>query len=286
MGFSQRHPYLFWQLVGWGLLLVDFLFVVIAVFNDFGEWCYPIIVFTFIAVLFAIIGSPFFIYFSRRTKDARTRSSAEKRVIRNDITSIVMLRRKPLATLVCMAAIALVIGLAYVTYVLGEYGHILLGFVSMVFMIVIPFVVGEQYLAFIRKRFIVVKNAALYVDVNDVYYPSDLRSKRMPILPLPTEPSDAMLDFLYNWLRRYLTGDRLTLISCTYADLYAVGIVIVDGGTADGLELNGPLIAIPEYQLDLSGANRAQFDKECKALGAFGLPAQSQTAGICIEGLA
>ena len=69
MGFSQRHPYLFWQLVGWGLLLVDFLFVVIAVFNDFGEWCYPIIVFTFIAVLFAIIGSPFFIYFSRRTKE-------------------------------------------------------------------------------------------------------------------------------------------------------------------------------------------------------------------------
>ncbi|MEF2737448.1 MAG: hypothetical protein U0N15_09605 [Bifidobacterium choerinum] len=62
--------------------------------------------------------------------------------------------------------------------------------------------------------------------------------------------------------------------------------MIVDDGTADGLELNGPLIAIPEYQLDLSGANRAQFDKECKALGAFGLPAQSQTAGICIEGLA
>ncbi len=38
MSFAEKHPYLFWQLIGWGILLIDFVFVVIAVFNDFGEW--------------------------------------------------------------------------------------------------------------------------------------------------------------------------------------------------------------------------------------------------------
>ncbi len=40
MSFAEKHPYLFWQLIGWGILLIDFVFVVIAVFNDFGEWSY------------------------------------------------------------------------------------------------------------------------------------------------------------------------------------------------------------------------------------------------------
>ncbi len=56
MSFAQKHPYLFWQLIGWGILLVDFVFPVIAIFNDFGEWSYPIMVFTFIGALFEIIG--------------------------------------------------------------------------------------------------------------------------------------------------------------------------------------------------------------------------------------
>ena len=283
MSFSQRHPYLFWQLVGWGLMLVDFAFLAVAALNDFGEWSYPIIVFTFIAALFAIIGSPFFVYWSCRSRLPQTSSETESRVIRNDITSILMLRKTTYTTMVCIAVVALVIGLAYVTYMLGEYGHVLLGFVSMVFMVVIPFIACERYLAFVRKRFIVVKDAAQFVRMRDAYYLSDLRSTRMPILPLPSEPSDAMLDFLYNWLRRYLMSSQLTLISVTRADLRRVGIVLVGNSEAeDGLEPNGPLIAIPEHQLDLSGANRAQFDKECKALGAFGLPTQSQTAGICI----
>ena len=33
MSFAEKHPYLFWQLIGWGILLIDFVFVVIAVFN-------------------------------------------------------------------------------------------------------------------------------------------------------------------------------------------------------------------------------------------------------------
>ena len=253
MSFPKRHPYLFWQIIGWSLLLVDFIFVVIAVFNDFGEWCYPIIVFTFIGVLFAIIGSPFLIYFTRKSQVPDTRTSAEERVIRNDITTIVMLRNKAYGTLTGVAAVALVLVLAYVTCILGERGHILPGFISMVFMVVVPCIVCSQYLAFIRKRFMEVPDAAPLVDVREDYYLSDLRRSRIPILPLPTPPSDAMLDFLYNWLHRYLMGDRLALITLTRSDLRRIGIVLVDGSigdTEDDIDANAPLIAIPERQLD------------------------------------
>lgn len=285
MSFPKRHPYLFWQIIGWSLLLVDFIFVVIAVFNDFGEWCYPIIVFTFIGVLFAIIGSPFLIYFTRKSQVPDTRTSAEERVIRNDITTIVMLRNKAYGTLTGVAAVAL----AYVTCILGERGHILPGFISMVFMVVVPCIVCSQYLAFIRKRFMEVPDAAPLVDVREDYYLSDLRRSRIPILPLPTPPSDAMLDFLYNWLHRYLMGDRLALITLTRSDLRRIGIVLVDGSigdTEDDIDANAPLIAIPERQLDLSGANRAQFDKECRAIGAFVLPQREADAGVHAEGKA
>ena len=291
MSFPERHPYLFWQIIGWSLLLVDFIFVVIAVFNDFGEWCYPIIVFTFVGVLFAIIGSPFLIYFTRKSQVSDTRTSAEERVIRNDITTIVMLRNKAYGTLTGVAAVALVLVLvlAYVTYILGERGHILPGFISMVFMVVVPCIVCSQYLAFIRKRFMEVPDAARLVDVREDYYLSDLRRSRIPILPLPTPPSDAMLDFLYNWLHRYLMGDRLALITFTRSDLRRIGIVLVDGSigdTEDDIDANAPLIAIPERQLDLSGANRAQFDKECRAIGAFVLPQREADAGVHAEGMA
>ncbi|MCH4859307.1 hypothetical protein LF916_00120 [Bifidobacterium pseudolongum] len=74
MSFEEKHPYLFWQLIGWGILLIDFVFVVIAVFNDFGEWSYPIIVFTFIGALFAIIGSPFCLYATRATRVPQARA--------------------------------------------------------------------------------------------------------------------------------------------------------------------------------------------------------------------
>ncbi len=55
------------------------MFVVIAVFNDFGEWSYPIIVFTFIGALFAIIGSPFCLYATRATRVPQARSPEEDR---------------------------------------------------------------------------------------------------------------------------------------------------------------------------------------------------------------
>ena len=74
--------------------------------------------------------------------------------------------------------------LAGVTYVLGMRGHVLLGFVMMVVMVVVPFVILTKY---------------------------------------QDAPDDLFL-------------------------------------------------AIPEHQLDLSDGKREQFEKECRAVGAFWLP--------------
>lgn len=281
MSFLQRHPYLFWQLVGWCLALVDFVFLVIAVFNDFGEWSYPVIVIMFIAALFAVLGSPFFVYFSRKTQVPRTDPSAESQRIRNGVAAIVRLRGKPGFVLVNLLFPVLFGALIVLTYQLGEHGHIFLGFVSMVAMVVMPFVFYSQYFSVLERRFMACADGARMVTMRSVddmsfYYLSDLRVTHMPLLPLPNAPSGAMLDFLYNWLRRYLTDDRLTLIRLTAADLRRVGCVIVNEEKTGLVDPDSPLIAIPERQLDLGGDNRTQFDKECNALGVFRLPAPSQ----------
>lgn len=184
MSFAEKHPYLFWQLIGWGILLVDFVFTVIAIFNDFGEWSYPIIVFTFIGALFAIIGSPCCLYATRATRVPQARSPEEDRAIRNKLTAVAMARKTPQAALLGALVVAAAVVLAGVTYVLGMRGHMLIGFAMMVVMVVVPFVI-----------------LAKYQDAPD--------------------------------------------------DLF---------------------LAIPEHQLDLSDGKREQFEKECRAVGAFWLP--------------
>lgn len=167
-----------------GILLIDFVFVVIAVLNDFGEWSYPIIVFTFIGALFAIIGSPCCLYATRATRVPQARSPEEDRAIRNKLTAVAMARKTPQAALLGALVVAAAVVLAGVTYVLGMRGHMLIGFAMMVVMVVVPFVI-----------------LAKYQDAPD--------------------------------------------------DLF---------------------LAIPEHQLDLSDGKREQFEKECRAVGAFWLP--------------
>ena len=58
MNFRRRHPYLFWQIIGWAILLADFGFLVISAMEGFDDWCYPVIVFTFLAGLFIVAGTP------------------------------------------------------------------------------------------------------------------------------------------------------------------------------------------------------------------------------------
>ena len=251
------------------------MFTVIAIFNDFGEWSYPIIVFTFIGALFAIIGSPFCLYATRATRVPQARSPEEDRAVRNKLTAVAMARKTPQAALLGALVVAAVVVLAGVTYVLGMRGHVLLGFVMMVAMVVVPFVILVKYQDAQRRRFMKVAHAARFVDVESnpwAPYRPDVRQLRAPLVPVPTGYGTAMLDFLYNWLHDYLMADRLELIQYSANDLRRAGFVAVDD---DGAPLDAPddlFLAVPENQLDLSGGKREQFEKECRAVGAFWLP--------------
>lgn len=251
------------------------MFVVIAVFNDFGEWSYPIIVFTFIGALFAIIGSPFCLYATRATRVPQARSPEKDRAIRNKLTAVAMARKTPQAALLGALAVAAAVVLAGVTYVLGMRGHVLLGFVMMVVMVVVPFVILMKYQDAQRRRFMKIAHAAQFVDVESdpwLGYRSDVRQLHAPLVPVPTGYGTATLDFLYNWLRVYMMTDRLSLVQYSANDLRNAGFVAVDG---EGAPLDAPddlFLAIPEHQLDLSDGKREQFEKECRAVGAFWLP--------------
>ena len=171
--------------------------------------------------------------------------------------------------------VAAVVVLAGVTYVLGMRGHVLLGFVMMVAMVVVPFVILTKYQDVQRRRFMKVAHAAQFVDVQSdpwLGYRSDVRQLHAPLVPVPTGYGTATLDFLYNWLCVYMMTDRLSLVQYSANDLRNAGFVAVDG---EGAPLDAPddlFLAIPEHQLDLSDGKREQFEKECRAVGAFWLP--------------
>lgn len=283
MSFAEKHPYLFWQLIGWGILLVDFVFTVIAIFNDFGEWSYPIIVFTFIGALFAIIGSPCCLYAKRATRMPQARSPEEDRAVRSRLTAVAMARKTPHAALVGALAVTAVVVLAGVTYALGMHGHVLLGFVMMVAMVVVPFVIVAKYQEVQCRRFMKVERAAQFVDVESnpwALYRPDVRRLHAPLVPVPTGYGTATLDVLYNWLRDYLMAERLALIQYSANDLRNVGFVAVDDNGTPLDAADGLFLAIPEHQLDLSGGKREQFEKECCAVGAFWLPERPQAVGV------
>ena len=116
--------------------------------------------------LFAVIGSPFLIYFSRKAKIPQAASKREASVVRSHITMISQIRGESHPVLMALLIIALALGLLVLTLQLGMRGYILPGFLAMVAMVVVPFVVYAQYSAAQRKRFMAVPDAAYLVGVH------------------------------------------------------------------------------------------------------------------------
>ena len=113
-----------------------------------------------------MIGSPFLIYFSRKAKIPQAASKREASVVRSHITMISQIRGESHPVLMALLIIALALGLLVLTLQLGMRGYILPGFLAMVAMVVVPFVVYAQYSAAQRKRFMAVPDAAYLVGVH------------------------------------------------------------------------------------------------------------------------
>ena len=264
MNFRQRHPYLFWQLIGWGLILADFVFLVAAAMLDFGEWCYPVIVFTFIAAIMAIGASPFIVHFRYRKAVPNNKYDYAERLIRSKIEAIQFARKvghQGLAAFAGMFSLLFFIGAAYY---LGEHVHLALGFASIVLALAAPFIIWGSYSASMTRRFFTVKNGEKLIDLTQ---PADLKilGREDPrTIVIQGKPDDVLLNFFYNWLRLYLQTERLTLYQIPAPDLCR------DYQPAGMLRYDYILFCIPEEQLDLLSKDKIMlYRRECDIMGAF-----------------
>lgn len=264
MNFRQRHPYLFWQLVGWGLMAADFLFLVISAVNDFGEWCYPIIVFAFIAALMAIGASPFIVRFRLQKAVPHNKYDYAERLIRSKIEALQFARGIGHPILAAFGGFFSMIFFFFAAYLLGEHVHLALGFASIVMALAAPFIIWGSYSAAMTRKFFNVKNGEKLVDL---VQPADLKLlgvKNPRTLVVVGEPDAVLLNFFYNWLRMYFRTERLTLYKIPAPELCR------DFQPAGMLRYEHILLCILEEELDLPTKEKLKlFMKECDIMGAF-----------------
>lgn len=268
MRFRENHPYLFWQLIGWGILIADFGFLVVSALCEFGEWCYPIIVFTFIGGLFVAAVSPIIVRLSRRRLVPQNDDAGLERVISGKISAINMARRGVgFDALGAVLAVGSLIGFIFAAYILGERVSLALGFACLVLALASPFIIIGIYLKRNASIFFTVKNGEKRVEMT---MPADLKvlwETNPRTLIIAGEPSAVLLNFFYNWLAYYLKEEneqrRLTLYKIPSPELCR------DFQPKKLLRYEDILLCIPEDQLDLTKEKLALFRKECDIMGAF-----------------
>lgn len=265
MKFIQRHPYLFWQIVGWSLFAADFLFLVIAALNDFGEWCYPVIVFTFLGALFAVAASPVIVWFARRKEVPQSTDANSDKAIRVRIAQLNTARHgakgEVFTAILAFLSIFVFMGAAFY---LGEYVHLALGLAAMILALIAPFLIIGFSSKIVTKRFFTVQNGEKLIDL---IAPPDL--KQLGIEDPPTfvicgEPNSVLLNFFYNWLRFYMREERLTMYRVTAQELCR------DYQPSEFLSYGDVLLCIPMAQFDLANDKEALFYTECSIMRVIG----------------
>ena len=264
MSFRQRHPYLFWQLIGWGILLADFGFLVIAALCGFGEWCYPIIVFTFIIGLFFVAVSPVIVWLTRRRLIPQNNNAYNERLFIGKISALLEVRRGVgISVSTAVLAISSIIVFIFAAYILGDRVHLALGFACIVLAVVSPFLILGIYSKSITRSFFTVKNGEKRVEFT---IPADLKellNTNPRTLVITGEPNAVLLNFFYNWLKYYLKTERLTLYRVPAPDLCH------DFQPISQLRYEDVLLCIPTEQLDLTNEKETFFNNECAIMGAL-----------------
>lgn len=265
--FRQKHPYLFWQLIGWGILLADFAFLVIAALCEFGEWCYPIIVFTFIGGLFVVAVSPIIVKLSRRRLVPQNDDAGLEQVISGKISALMNARHGVgFDVLGAVLAVSSIIGFIFAAYILGEHVSLALGFACLVLALASPFIIIGIYSKRNANIFFTVKNGEKRVELT---LPADLTilgNTNPRTLVIFGEPSAVLLNFFYNWLSYYIrkeNGERLVLHRIPAPELCSCY------EPANFLGYDDVLLCIPEEQLDLTGEKLALFRRECDIMSAL-----------------
>ncbi|MDE6731681.1 MAG: hypothetical protein K2J77_02235 [Oscillospiraceae bacterium] len=268
MSFRQNHPYLFWQLIGWGILLANFGFLVAAALCEFGEWSYPIIVFTFIMGLFVVAVSPILVRLKRRRLIPQNTDAYTEKLFTGKISEL-MNARHGVSSDVLVAVLFLVsmLGFMFAAFILGDRVSLALGFACMVLAIVTPFLIVGIHSRNVVRKFYAVENGEKRVEFTMPAELAELGQKNPRTLVLAGEPSAVLLNLFYNWLAYYLREEnaerRLTLYKISAPELcrcYAL---------ADFLGYDDVLLCIPEEQLDLTEERLALFRRECDIMSAL-----------------
>lgn len=263
MDFKQRHPYLFWQLIGWGLMLADCTFLVYAAMSNLGEWQYPVIVFTFIAALFFVAASPIIVRFVRKRVVPQNESAYTEKLIRGKIFALNSARKIGHPALAAFLVFFSIVFFIFAAFFFGKHVCLALGFAGLVMAIIAPFVIVSVYYTRVTKNFFTVKSAEKLIDFLKPANLADLSEVNLPTLVVRGETDAVLLNFICNWLKYYLKTERLTLYRISAPDLCH------DFQPISQLRYEDVLLCIPAEQLDLTNEKETLFNNECAIMGVF-----------------
>lgn len=264
MSFREKHPYLFWQLIGWGLLIADFGFFIAAALCEFGEWCYPIIVFTFLFGLFFAAVSPILVRLKRRRLIPQNTDARTEKLFTDKISELMYVRRGVSPdVLVAVLFLLSLLGFMFAAFILGFRVNLALGVACMVLALVVPFLIVGIHSKNVVRKFYAVKNGEKRVELTLPAELEALASVNPRTLVLAGEPSAVLLNLFYNWLAYYLQGERLTLYKIPAPELCRFYEL------ANFLDYGDVLLCIPEEQFDLIGEKLALFHRECDIMSAL-----------------
>lgn len=269
MNFSKRHPYLFWEIIGAGLLLADLAFAFVSFMCEFGEWCYPVIAFSGIGAMSFMVISPLIVYAKRRKLIPDGDHKELERILFDKIYAVNRVRSRSREGLFAALGFIGFFVCFFGVYLLGEYVSIVLGLVSLILTLAMPFLMLICSRKLALKDFYKAPEGEKLIDFlipGDVgkFIEDTVDDTNPPAVVVATDMPEMFWNFFYNWLSFYLKNERLELYILPSQEPRRCF------ASADE-EPNDFLYCIPTGQLDISKEKGRMFNLECDIMGALPL---------------
>lgn len=189
MNFYQKHTYLVWQLIGWGLVLAAFIVMIVNLDDYHHDYVLGSFVILTIFGTFAIFVSPLVIWLRKRDKaeQERNRCIMELNSKLNpapEVIAIILVFAVFLAATIAIAALGLFF-LFPLAFYLAAVPYFLLRYI-------------------VKKKFYQIPNAEAYCQIFEITQPEGLElfEQTPAFVYFGMVPDDKTLRFLYNFYRK------------------------------------------------------------------------------------
>lgn len=196
MKFVRKHPLLFCELLGFALLIIDFIYMLNVIFGaDSDNINYPFFVFTALGGIFLMALSPLVVLICHNNKDYAVhfdRIIMQLNSVRNGYKS---------EAIIAFAMVAIVIFSFFAMYIVGENVNIILGIAIFILSFYLTAFVFNLYKKWIVSKFYKVKNGEQkfeLIKVEDLSFLDELYKDSA--LTFAEDPNPLFLNFIYNWL--------------------------------------------------------------------------------------